>query len=153
MAGEDERQIIFSYLEDRFGIPRDLFDDYLFFRSKKAWLMMKKSAYLEGAAHLKVTKVGLKAFGQVGEFIKPTTRFIQIFGRFAGKARLQISTAQLQTLLEGKEIPVDLNLDNGYVILSTEKGGVLGLGFLINGRLRSQLPRKEIRTAMLLKNS
>jgi len=56
---------------------------------------------------------------------------------------------QLQTLLEGGEIPVDLKLDNGYVILSTEEDRVLGLGFLINSKIRSQLPRKEIRNAML----
>ena len=98
---------------------------------------------------MKVAKVGLRAFQRVGGFIKPTTRFIQTFGRFAGKAKFQINMVQLRMLLEGGEIPVDLKLNNGYVILSTEEDRVLGLGFLINGKIRSQLPGKEIRSAML----
>jgi len=104
---------------------------------------------METASRLKVSKVGLRAFQRVGSFVKPTTRFIQIFGRFASKAKLQLSMGQIQTLLEGGEIPVDLKLDNGYVVLAAEGNRVLGLGFLINGRIRSQLPKKEIRSAML----
>ena len=115
--------------------------------------MMKRSLQIETASRLKVSKVGLRAFQKIGNFVKPTTRFIQTFGRFASKARFQINMTQLQTLLEGGEIPVDLKLDNGYVILSTEKDRVLGLGFLINSKIRSQLPKKEIRSAMLLENS
>ncbi len=111
---------------------------------------MKRSQHIGTASHLKVAKVGLRAFQSVGNFVKPTTRFIQTFGRFASKAKLQINMGQLQTLLEGGEIPVDLKLDNGYVILSTEKDTILGLGFLINGKIRSQLPKKEIRSAMLI---
>ncbi|MCJ7683993.1 MAG: hypothetical protein MUO68_06820 [Desulfobacteraceae bacterium] len=149
MAKEDDRHHIFSYIENRFGIPEALFDDYLLFSTKRSWLLLKRSLQIETASHLKVSKVGLRAFQRVGNFVKPTTRFIQTFGRFAGKATLQVNMTQLETLLEGGEIPVDLKLDKGYVILSTEEDRVLGLGFLINGKIRSQLPKKEIRSAML----
>lgn len=110
---------------------------------------MKRSLQIETASHLKVSKVGLRAFKKIGNFVKPTTRFIQTFGRFATKAKLQINMPQLQTLLGGGEIPVDLKLDNGYVVLAVGENRVLGLGFLINGKIRSQLPKKEIRSAML----
>ena len=149
MAGEDDRHNIFSYIENRFGIPEALFDDYLLFSTKRSWVLIKNVTQIAWASQLKVSKVGLRAFQRVGSFVKPTTRFIQTFGRFASKAKLQINMGQLQTLLEGGEIPVDLKLDNGYVILSTEKDRVLGLGFLINSKIRSQLPKKEIRSAML----
>lgn len=149
MAGEDDRHNIFSYIEDRFGIPEALFDDYLLFSTKRSWFLMKRSLHIETASHLKVSKIGLRAFQRVGSFVKPTTRFIQTFGRFASKATIQINMTQLETLLEGGEIPVDLKLDNGYVILSTEEDRVLGLGFLINRKIRSQLPKKEIRSVML----
>ena len=111
---------------------------------------MKRSRHIETASRLKMSKVGLRAFRKIGDFVKPTTRFIQTFGRFASKATLQIDMAQLQTLLEGGEIPVDLKIDNGYVVLAIGANRVLGLGFLINGKIRSQLPRKEIRSAMLM---
>ena len=90
---------------------------------------MRRSLQIETASRLKVSKVGLRAFQKIGNFVKPTTRFIQTFGRFASKARFQINMTQLQTLLEGGEIPVDLKLDNGYVVLAIGANRVLGLGF------------------------
>ena len=110
---------------------------------------MRKSEQIREAAHLKVSKVGLRAFRKVGRFLKPTTRFIQIFGRFATKAVFHMDMGQLRTLLLTGEIPVDLNLEKGYVILTLEKGCVLGLGFYIHNTVRSQLPGKEIRETML----
>ena len=136
-------------MENRFGIPKTLFEDYLLFSTKRSWLLLKRGQHIETASHLKVSKVGLRTFQRVGSFVKPTTRFIQTFGRFASKGKLQINMEQLQILLKGGEIPVDLKLDNGYVILSTKEDRILGLGFLINGKIRSQLPKKEIRSAML----
>jgi len=136
-------------MENRFGIPKTFFDDYLLFERKKSWVLIKNATQIAWASQLKVSKVGLKAFQRVGNFVKPTTRFIQTFGRFASKGKLQINMEQLQTLLKGGEIPVDLKLDNGYVILSTEEDRVIGLGFLINSKIRSQLPKKEIRRTML----
>ena len=149
MAGKDDRHNIFSYIENRFGIPEALFDDYLLFSTKRSWVLIKNATQIVWASHLKVSKVGLKAFQRVGNFVKPTTRFIQTFGRFATEAKLKISMTQLRTLLEGGEIPVDLKLNNGYVVLSVGANRVLGLGLLINGKIRSQLPKKEIRSAML----
>jgi len=149
LAGEDDRHNIFTYIENRFGIPEALFDDYLLFSTKRSWVLLKNAPQIAWGSQLKVSKVGLKAFQRVGNFVKPTTRFIQSFGRFATEAKLQINMAQLRTLLEGGEIPVDLKLDNGYVVLSTNEDRVLGLGLLINSKIRSQLPKKEIRSAML----
>ena len=110
---------------------------------------MRKSEQMQNAAHLKVSKVGLRAFRKVGQFIKPTTRFIQNFGRFATKAVYDMEMGQLKTLVLTGEIPVDLNLEKGYVILTLEKDCILGLGFYIHDTIRSQLPGKEIRETML----
>jgi len=136
-------------MENRFGIKEALFDDYLLFERKKSWFLMRFAQQIEYASQLKATKVGLRAFQRIGDFVKPTTRFIQTFGRFATEAKLQINMRQVQTLLEGGEIPVDLRLDNGYVILSVEEDRVIGLGLCINSKIRSQLPGKEIRKQML----
>lgn len=100
------------------------------------------------ASRLKVQKAGLKAFTLFGDFIKPTTRFIQSFGYMATKARLDINRHELQRLVAGERVAVDMDLENGYVILFY-KGCVLGLGLLINGILRSQLPVKEIKLIMV----
>jgi len=62
---------------------------------------------------------------------------------------LGINEEQLLKLLAGDSIPVDLDLDDGYVILELGKRWILGLGLLINGKVRSQIPRKELRENMV----
>ena len=101
------------------------------------------------ASQLKISKVGMKAFQKIGAFVKPGTRMIQNFGHTATKARLLINEGQLLKLLAGRVIPVDLDLDDGYVILDLRKGWILGLGLLINGRVQSQLPQKDLRETMV----
>lgn len=149
LAREDERHSLFSYLEERFGIPEKLFDDYLFFKKKNSWWLLRRVAHIELASQLKVSKVGIKAFQRVGAFVKPTTRMIQIFGGAANRARLEIDTPQLIKLLAGEALYVDLAVEKGYMILSLGENRILGLGFFINGRVRSQIPRKELRQSML----
>ena len=69
---------------------------------------------------------------------------IQQFGHLASRAVFEIDHADLETLVNNGEIACNLEFDNGYVILRL-KGKIMGLGLLINGMIRSQLPRKEIR--------
>jgi NOL1/NOP2/fmu family ribosome biogenesis protein len=105
---------------------------------------LSKSAYLEQAVRLKSVQAGLKAFEQVGSFIKPTTRFIQIFGFHATKGVVEIDRFELRRLLSGERIPADPGLGQGYVILSVDGYGVIGLGLLVAGRVRSQLRAREL---------
>jgi len=149
LAKNDSRQAVSAYLLERFGIPPAVLDEYYLFERKKGWFILGKSEQVKNGAHLKVSKVGLRAFRKVGQFIKPTTRFIQAFGRFATKAVYQLDMPQFKTLALAGEISVDLALEKGYVILTLEDDVVLGLGFYIHNTIRSQLPRSEIRETML----
>ena len=143
LAGNDNRQAVTAYLLERFGIPSKILDGYYLFEGKKGWFILGKSEQVKKGAHLKVSKVGLRAFRKVGQFIKPTTRFIQAFGHFATKSVFQMDTSQFRTLIRTGEIPVDLALEKGYVILTLEDDMVLGLGFYIHGTIRSQLPEAK----------
>ena len=131
-------------MENRFGIPGRLFDNYLLFKRKKSWRLLKNIPQDTDVSQLKVTKIGLKAFEKVGAFVKPTTRMIQIFGASATKARVEVDEAQLVRLLAGEELRVDLDLDTGYVILALRQNRILGLGFFINGRVRALIPRRQL---------
>ncbi len=109
---------------------------------------MRNSPQVLPTAQLKVSKVGLKAFQEVGAFVKPTTRMIQAFGYSATRATLEVDEEQLKRFLENEDLPMDLDLEKGYVILSLGKNMILGLGFYGHGKVKSQIPRKEIRKAM-----
>ena len=93
--------------------------------------------------------MGMKAFQKVGQFLKPTTRFIQVFGRLATRAALVISEGQLKDLLEGEGLCLDLDIEQGYVILKLDEKRVLGLGLYVNGTVRSQISLKALKSAMI----
>lgn len=111
-------------------------------------MLIKDTPQIIQASPLKVLRVGLRAFHEIGDYIKPSTRIIQIFGHAATKARLEIDQTQLKSLWAGEALCLDLSLEKGYVILSLGKDTILGLGFYSEGRVRSQLPRGELGKTM-----
>ena len=131
-------------MHERFGINKGIFDDYLLFSKKRTFWFLRNSPFISEVSHLKIKRLGIKAFQEVGSFIKPTTRFIQYFGGYATKAIFTIDEKQLKQLLSGEHLSYNNALENGYVILSL-KGEVLGLGLLIKGMVRSQLAADEVR--------
>jgi len=86
---------------------------------------------------------GLKAFQTVGRYVKPTTRLIQLFGRHALRNKVDISSEDVNKLAKGGHISSDMEINNGYIILSF-KAAVIGLGLLIEGRITSQIPRRDL---------
>jgi len=149
LASPGERDLLLAYLEDRFGVERRVFEGLLFFRKQKSWWVCANTPLLTSVSRLKVSRMGMKAFQKVGQFLKPTTRFIQMFGSYATRAVLVITEAQLLELVEGKGLSLDLGLDQGYVILKLDEKRVIGLGLYVNGTVRSQISRKALKSAML----
>jgi len=130
-------------------MPEELFSEYLLFSQKSGWYLLHASALTEDVSRIKVSRVGLKAFRKVGQFVKPTTRFIQTFGKFASRRVFQVSPETLSKLVAGEEIPVAQDYEKGYVILAINKTCILGLGFFIHGRIRSQLPGNQLKTTII----
>ena len=134
-----------SYMADRFGIPQSVFDRFWLFRKQRSWWLLHKTAYLERCKRLKIARVGLRAFQKIGPYVKPSTRVVQVLGHHATKGTLELHDDQVRRLFAGETIPFGEKLENGYVILSF-KHHILGLGLLIDGKVRSQIPRKQIQS-------
>jgi NOL1/NOP2/fmu family ribosome biogenesis protein len=144
LAEDDERLSLIRFMEERFGIPASDFCDCVFFKHRQSWWVVKNSSHLSLPHKVKVKMVGLKAFQKVGAFIKPTTRLIQAVGPKATKSRVDLTEDELKNLLRRGDIDfVSSDLEDGYVILCLDCY-VLGLGLLIRGKLKSQLPRKDL---------
>jgi NOL1/NOP2/fmu family ribosome biogenesis protein len=131
-------------MEERFGIPRGIFDGFLLLKTSRSWHVLSNSAHFEQAVRLKSVQAGLKAFERVGSFIKPATRFIQLFGCHATKAVVKIDRFKLRRLLGGERIIPDYDWGKGYVILAVDGYGVIGLGLLVGGQVMSQLRAREL---------
>ena len=139
-----DRHALFSYLENRFGIPETLFDQYLLFKKKKSWWLLRESPFVVPAAQFKISLAGLRAFQKINRFVKPATRMIQIFGHHATRATLDLNKSEFEGLETREPFPVGFEIENGYVIISYE-GHPLGMGLFINGLVHPQIPRKELR--------
>jgi len=132
-------------MEARFGIPASDFKDSMLFKHRQSWWFLKKSPSTPLPCGLKVDMVGMKAFQKVGAFIKPTTRLIQAFGAKATKSKVGLSGTELQSLLRKGAVELaPSDIEDGYVILCLGDY-VLGLGLLIGGKLKSQIPRKDLK--------
>ncbi len=137
------------YLEDRFGIDRALFESFIFFRKKNSWWVSTDTPLLAHISRFKISRMGLKAFQKVGQFLKPTTRMIQVFGTHATKSKITISEDDLLDLQKGQCLETVLGVGQGYVILCLDGNRILGLGLYVNGRIRSQISMKALRSAMI----
>jgi NOL1/NOP2/fmu family ribosome biogenesis protein len=149
LAEETERHRILSDLEKRFGIRERLFENYFLLKGKRSWWLLKKFTEPTFASRLKVARAGLRAFQKVGPYVKPTTRMIQIFGREATKGKVELDENQLSRLLAGEALSIDLDIEAGYVILFLGADNILGMGLFTEGLVRSQIPHKGLRPAML----
>jgi len=91
---------------------------------------------------LKVSQVGLKAFDQVGKYLKPATWMIQFFGHHATKGVYHLNDDAFETLLKGEPLNVDSAMEEGFVILRLREH-VLGVGLLSQGKITSRIRQSE----------
>jgi NOL1/NOP2/fmu family ribosome biogenesis protein len=143
-ANEDERRLLFSYLEERFGIHEDAFAGFELFSRRKSWWLFRKTVDVNLPVRLKVTQVGLRAFDKVGKYLKPTTRMMQLFGHHATKGVYRLTEDEFEKLLQGGPVEVDKTMEEGFVILSLRER-VLGVGLLMQGTITSRIKQSELK--------
>jgi hypothetical protein len=139
---ETQRRSILTYFEERFGMPLSLFDAYHLLERRKLYVILRRSPHLHQLASFKVQSLGLPVLRKMGRHVKPTTAALQRFGTRATRHRLELSAAQVQSLLQQEVLPLRLDLQPGYVILMHE-GHILGCGLYTPGLLRSQIPHRH----------
>ncbi len=148
---DDQRDILAGFFEERFEISRKIFQDFdMFAFSRQAFLFRRQPFEMkwpEGA----FVRCGLPFVRNVAGFLKPTTVFIQRFGREARRNVLELdleTTANLclegeislPTLSESVDVP-------GYVMVKFKEHH-LGAALALEGnRLLCRFP-KAMRQAL-----
>jgi NOL1/NOP2/fmu family ribosome biogenesis protein len=134
--------MLFSYLEERFGIHEKTFADFELFSRRKSWWLLRKTVHANLPVRLKVSQVGLKAFDKVGKYLKPATRMIQLFGQHATKGVHRLTDAEFERLLRDEPLEVGKTMEDGFVILRLREH-VLGVGLLMQGTITSRIRQSE----------
>lgn len=130
---------VLSYIESRFGISREVFQNYKFkVKGGDVWIFSKDAPEnLNG-----LNRIGLRFARGLGKNIKLTTAVIQIFGRYATKNVYEISEEKLEDFLRGKDIEIGEvnNIDKGQVIVKFGED-ILGSALYDGKTLKNQIPK------------
>ena len=140
---EPQRSVVLGYFTARFGISLTVFDDLCLLLRHRIYSLLSATPYVERLAGLQVHSAGLPVLRIIRHHLKPTTVALQRFGSQAMRHVLDLSAAQVLTLLHEREQPLQLDIQPGYVILR-HADHILGCGLYTPGRLRSQLPQHPV---------
>ena len=144
--GRASRQAVLDYFDDRFGIPPSTFDAHTFWEkgAGKIWVYAGES--LDPVA---IESLGMTCLRTRQQYWKPTTDFVQRFGRHATECVIELSPTQARTFITGEEQPIDWDGDWGYLIAAHDIAGEcepIGVGLYTHGTLQSMIPKGRRRT-------
>ncbi len=130
-----DREYILNHLKERYGIPEEVFREYEFLvRGRKIWIYRKGLWVPRG----KLESIGMIAL-RIGKQLKPTTNFIQMFGKYASKNVVEITSEEdMKRFVNGKDIYLSIS-GRGYVFVKY-KDDFLGCGFLRDGVILNLIP-------------
>ncbi len=136
-----DREEIFAYLEERFGLERGLFKDLEFFERSKGRIFAINKGSVGFLDKVNPVSFGL-LFGRAHGSFKPSSVIIQIFGEHATKNVLELDAEKTKEYIKGSDLEIKNigNCADGYVILKY-KNYPLGVGLLKNNKLKNMLQK------------
>ncbi|MBI4164000.1 MAG: hypothetical protein HY512_04000 [Candidatus Aenigmarchaeota archaeon] len=136
------REQIFSYLEERFGLDKGLFKDYEFLEGAKGRVFMATKDVSNVSKAVKAVIVGL-LFCRVNGSVKLSGNITQLFGNNATKSVVNISELEARKFIGGEDLDVpDTGTTDGYVIVKY-KNYPLGIGLLKESAIKNMIPKAK----------
>ncbi len=132
---------IVDYIEKEFGIKKEVFENYVFLSSgKKIWMIEKESwdKIKDDLEKINVQSIGI-AIARVGKVIKPTSNFLQIFGKYAKKKIVELNEKEAFSYIRGLDIKKECK-EKGYIIVKFGED-ILGCGLAKEGWIKNQIPK------------
>jgi len=112
-------------------------------RGHTIYLLSAFQADTEPAAGLRVVSAGLPFARKVGRYLKPTSSALRLLDDWITRNRLRLEPVEALELLREGQISLEHGLAEGYVLLESS-GLALGCGLALPGRIKSQIPCREI---------
>ena len=152
----EDRTRLLEFLEKRFGIEPGVFNPYLVYAFKRQAFLFRRQKEKVAFPERAFVRCGLPFMRLVAGYLKPTTVFLQRFGKTANKNVLYLTQQEIVALCVSAELHLDRKRlcscktcaeSPGYVIIKM-CGNVLGAGLLLDeGRLLCRFP-KTLRQAL-----
>ncbi len=138
-----EREIVVTYLSERFGLSPHVFKDFVLLSSgRKVWAARQLAALAIEEISLTVETAGLPLLRwRSGREMKLTTAGARVFGCHATRNCVYVSHREMLSLLQGNSIEVDAQAAaDGYVILYGDYG-IIGVSHKKGPQVMNMLPR------------
>ncbi|ELY54119.1 hypothetical protein C491_20037 [Natronococcus amylolyticus DSM 10524] len=142
VEGRASREEVVDYFADRFAIPPEAFDDYTFWEkgAGKIWIYGG-----DAPSPITIEAIGMTCLRTRQEHWKPTTDFVQRFGREAGECVIELESDEARAFAAGEDRELERwEGDWGYLIAAHRIAGALepiGVGLYVHGELRSMVPK------------
>ncbi|SFS79754.1 DUF7122 family protein [Halostagnicola kamekurae] len=162
VEGRATREEVVDYFADRFGIPAETFEEYTFWEkgAGKIWIYAG-----EAPSPIEIEAIGMTCLRTRQEHWKPTTDFVQRFGRRATDCVIELSREEARAFIDGQDQDLEWDGDWGYLIAAHEIGvgtegrperdgdavegatlEPLGVGLYVHGELQSVVPKGRQRS-------
>jgi NOL1/NOP2/fmu family ribosome biogenesis protein len=129
---------ILDYFENRFGIRKSLFKGFRIYADQKGRIFLCSKGL---SAQSSAVSIGMQ-IARVGNDIKPSTNFLQLFGKHATKNFILFTREQAQAYARGEDIELSgkVNATDRYVLLKY-LDFPLACGMLKNKIIKNVLPK------------
>ena len=146
MKESGQREMVFGYLEDRFGIDRKHFSGFEFYMASKGRVFLGPKSI---PGRLKPVSVGI-LIARMGGSVKPSTTLLQLFGRHASRSIADLPKEQALRYIRGEDLRLtDNGITDGYILLKY-LDFPLGCGMLKKGIVKNMLPKAKRMEAKFL---
>ena len=133
----NKRANILEYCYERFGIVETVFENY-------SWYIGSKNRIYIGPEEIErlvPESIGLCIF-RLDRTPKPTTNFIQLFGKRITKSIISLDRNQTLDLCTGADLEIVSNINPGFVSIMY-KNISLGCGHWNGKTLKNQIPKSR----------
>ncbi len=133
-----------DYFYERFGVPREIFDDYGIYERNRGIWVLRKSKWVSLLEILPFDTAGLMILRRLDRGVKPTTIAFQLFGKWIKRNVVKLSEKEFFELIGKKSLRLTEEksscLSRGYVAVRVNEF-VAGCAFYKENQLVSQFPK------------
>lgn len=137
---KEKKQIILDYCIERFGIDSEIWKEYCWYSGSKNKIYIANTLDLE---RIIPESKGICIF-RLDKSPKPTTNFLQLFGKYITKNYVEINNDNTIKYCRGEDLILEnsTSIIPGFVLINNNKR-FLGCGHWNGKLLKNQLPKSK----------
>ncbi len=137
-----DQEMVLNYFKERFGIQRQLFNGFSFYSASKGRIYIGPKNLIEKPKPV----TGGILIARISRYIKPTTIFLQLFGKDVTKNTIRLNKEHTICYTQGEDLDLTGNeiqdASNGYILV-TYLGFSLGCGLLKGNYVKNLIPKPK----------